>query len=202
MHSLFQRINVSIRSNMAKVSPDMLVSGAPICHGVCRQMLPAVYRFVGASFHAGPSALGELTLARALLQALASPFGGLAGLATRCIPMLAYREKFCRRWPNSSAGTAFVRLLLLQRRAPLRQSLGDCRRLHPVGTHGSQLLHHLIRVSAQPLALGSDGCRLGPDRAKCAKHHRRSAASSLHTVTADSGCFDGLRNTVPATTGL
>jgi hypothetical protein len=42
-------------------------------------MLPAVYRFVGASFRAGPSALGELTLARALMQALASPFGGLAG---------------------------------------------------------------------------------------------------------------------------
>lgn len=43
----------------------------------CRQMLAAVYRFVGASFHAAPSALGELILARALMQALASPFGGL-----------------------------------------------------------------------------------------------------------------------------
>ena len=41
--------------------------------------LPAVYRFVGASFAASPSQLGYLTLSRALVQALASPLGGLLG---------------------------------------------------------------------------------------------------------------------------
>ena len=43
------------------------------------QILPAVYRFIGASFDASPSQLGVLTLSRALTQALASPFGGLLG---------------------------------------------------------------------------------------------------------------------------
>lgn len=44
------------------------------------QILPAVYRFIGASFNASPSQLGVLTLSRALTQALASPFGGLLGV--------------------------------------------------------------------------------------------------------------------------
>ena len=43
------------------------------------QILPAVYAFIGVSFHAKPSELGLLTLSRALVQALSSPIGGLAG---------------------------------------------------------------------------------------------------------------------------
>ena len=43
------------------------------------QILPAVYNAIGASFHATPSQLGILTLARALVQALASPLGGILG---------------------------------------------------------------------------------------------------------------------------
>ncbi len=43
------------------------------------QLLPAVYRFVGASFRATPSELGYLTLSRAMVQALASPVGGILG---------------------------------------------------------------------------------------------------------------------------
>ena len=43
------------------------------------QILPAVYNAIGASFHATPSQLGVLTLARALVQALASPLGGILG---------------------------------------------------------------------------------------------------------------------------
>ena len=43
------------------------------------QILPAVYSAIGASFHATPSQLGVLTLARALVQALASPLGGILG---------------------------------------------------------------------------------------------------------------------------
>ncbi|KAK9820276.1 hypothetical protein WJX72_008508 [[Myrmecia] bisecta] len=40
------------------------------------QILPAVYAFVGASFHASPTALGMVTLSRALVQAVTSPVGG------------------------------------------------------------------------------------------------------------------------------
>ena len=43
------------------------------------QILPALYAFVAASFHIGPTQLGYLTLSRALIQALASPLGGILG---------------------------------------------------------------------------------------------------------------------------
>ena len=43
------------------------------------QMLPAVYRWVGANWGATPTQLGYITLARALVQALAAPVGGVAG---------------------------------------------------------------------------------------------------------------------------
>lgn len=46
---------------------------------VPRQMLPAVYRFIGASWEATPTQLGYITLSRALVQALSSPIGGIAG---------------------------------------------------------------------------------------------------------------------------
>lgn len=45
------------------------------------QILPAVYSFVGASFGATPAQLGYITLGRALMQALSSPLGGVAGAA-------------------------------------------------------------------------------------------------------------------------
>lgn len=43
------------------------------------QILPALYGFVAASFHIGPTQLGYLTLSRALVQAVASPLGGVLG---------------------------------------------------------------------------------------------------------------------------
>lgn len=43
------------------------------------QMLPAVYRWLGASWGASPTQLGVITLCRALVQALSSPLGGIAG---------------------------------------------------------------------------------------------------------------------------
>ena len=43
------------------------------------QLLPAVYNFVAAAFDASPEQLGYLTLARALVQAAASPLGGILG---------------------------------------------------------------------------------------------------------------------------
>ena len=56
-----------------------LVNLAGIMERTDEQLLPAVYRFVGASFRATPSELGYLTLSRAMVQALASPVGGILG---------------------------------------------------------------------------------------------------------------------------
>ncbi|KAK9841289.1 hypothetical protein WJX74_003225 [Apatococcus lobatus] len=57
----------------------VLVNLTAIMERMDEQILPAVYRFIGVSFHASPSELGLLTLSRALVQALSSPIGGLAG---------------------------------------------------------------------------------------------------------------------------
>lgn len=43
------------------------------------QLLPSLYAYVGRSLHASPTQLGTLTLARALVQALASPLAGVLG---------------------------------------------------------------------------------------------------------------------------
>ena len=51
------------------------------CRRCDEQILPAVYAWVGASFQATPAQLGYITLGRALMQALSSPLGGVAGAA-------------------------------------------------------------------------------------------------------------------------
>ena len=43
-------------------------------------ILPAVYSFVARSFSATPSDLANITLARALVQAVCSPVGGVLGM--------------------------------------------------------------------------------------------------------------------------
>lgn len=43
-------------------------------------ILPAAYSFVARSFAATPSDLANITLARALVQAVCSPVGGIAGM--------------------------------------------------------------------------------------------------------------------------
>ncbi|KAK9861788.1 hypothetical protein WJX84_005582 [Apatococcus fuscideae] len=57
----------------------VLVNLTAIMERLDEQILPAVYRFIAVSFHASPSELGLLTLSRAVVQALSSPIGGLAG---------------------------------------------------------------------------------------------------------------------------
>lgn len=52
------------------------------------QMLPAVYSFIGASWSASPTQLGYITLCRALVQALSSPIGGIAGAHARLLVVL------------------------------------------------------------------------------------------------------------------
>ena len=63
-----------------KARTTALVNLAGIMERTDEQLLPAVYRFVGASFRATPSELGYLTLSRAMVQALASPVGGILGV--------------------------------------------------------------------------------------------------------------------------
>lgn len=56
-----------------------LIFAAAVMERMDEQILPAVYNFVGATWHATPSQLGGLTLARSLVQALSSPVGGFLG---------------------------------------------------------------------------------------------------------------------------
>lgn len=57
----------------------VLVNMGNIMERADEQILPALYGFVAASFHIGPTQLGYLTLSRALVQAVASPLGGVLG---------------------------------------------------------------------------------------------------------------------------
>ncbi len=57
----------------------ILVNMGNIMERADEQILPALYGFVAASFHIGPTQLGYLTLSRALVQAVASPLGGVLG---------------------------------------------------------------------------------------------------------------------------
>ena len=48
-------------------------------------ILPAAYSFVARSFSATPSDLANITLARALVQAVCSPIGGILGGIRECV---------------------------------------------------------------------------------------------------------------------
>ena len=48
-------------------------------------ILPAAYSFVARSFSATPSDLANITLARALVQAVCSPIGGILGGIQECL---------------------------------------------------------------------------------------------------------------------
>ena len=68
-------------------------------------MLPALYSRVGASFGATPTQLGNITLARAFLQALASP---LAGVAAHFMPRGRVIAIGCIVWSTFTALFAFT----------------------------------------------------------------------------------------------
>lgn len=57
----------------------LLINAASILEKCDEQILPAVYNFVGASLNATPTQLGNITLGRAMVQALSSPVGGFSG---------------------------------------------------------------------------------------------------------------------------
>ena len=56
----------------------LLINAASVLEKCEEQILPALYSRVGASFKATPTQLGNITLARSFMQALASPFAGIA----------------------------------------------------------------------------------------------------------------------------
>lgn len=62
-----------------KFRTTALINLASILEKCDEQILPAVYAWVGASFDATPTQLGAITLGRAMMQALSSPLGGVAG---------------------------------------------------------------------------------------------------------------------------
>ena len=66
-----------MRSN--KLKTTVLINLASTVERMDEQILPALYAFVALSFQASPSQLGALTLSRALMQAISSPFSGLCG---------------------------------------------------------------------------------------------------------------------------
>ncbi|EFN50878.1 hypothetical protein CHLNCDRAFT_141677 [Chlorella variabilis] len=57
----------------------LLANLAAVLERCDEQMVPAVYRSLGAAFSATPTQLGYIALSRALVQALTSPIGGIAG---------------------------------------------------------------------------------------------------------------------------
>ncbi|KAK9868059.1 hypothetical protein WJX84_009573 [Apatococcus fuscideae] len=74
-----RRGNVKLWLKDERVRTTLLINLASIMERTDEQILPAVYRWIGAAFHATPSQLGNLTFCRALVQAVASPLGGFAG---------------------------------------------------------------------------------------------------------------------------
>lgn len=73
-----------------RLRTTILINASAIIERVDEQLLPALYRFVGASFGASPATLGNLTLARALAQALASPAAGILGHKYNRILILSF----------------------------------------------------------------------------------------------------------------
>jgi MFS family permease len=67
----------------AKRRTTILINAASVLEKCEEQILPALYSRVGASFRATPTQLGNITLARSFMQALASP---LAGIASHFMP--------------------------------------------------------------------------------------------------------------------
>ena len=79
----------------------VLLNFTSVMERMDEQILPAVYAEIGSAFKATPIQLGYLTLSRALVQAFASPLGGIAGDFCVCVPL-----EFCGRMTCSIA-TAF-----------------------------------------------------------------------------------------------
>ncbi|CAG9462739.1 unnamed protein product [Pedinophyceae sp. YPF-701] len=62
-----------------RMRTTVMVNLASVLERADEQLLPAVFKWVGCSFHASPRRLSLITMCRALMQALASPVGGFLG---------------------------------------------------------------------------------------------------------------------------
>lgn len=71
-------------SSDARARTTVLINLAAVMERTDEQMLPAVYAFVACSFNATLTQLGNITLCRALVQAIASPLGGFLGAYLWC----------------------------------------------------------------------------------------------------------------------
>ncbi|EIE22835.1 MFS general substrate transporter [Coccomyxa subellipsoidea C-169] len=78
-----------------------LINLAGMMERMDEQILPALYNALGKAFDASPTELGYLTLSRALVQACASPLGGVAGHYMNRIKVTAYG---CLLWGCMTAG--------------------------------------------------------------------------------------------------
>jgi hypothetical protein len=70
------------------------------------QILPSLYSRVGAAFDATPSQLGWITLARAVVQAVASPIGGIAGFKLNRVWVISFG---CLLWGIMTVGSNCAR---------------------------------------------------------------------------------------------
>lgn len=86
----------------------VLVNLASILERSNEQTLPALYKYVGRSFDASPRQLGMVTLGCALVQALASPIGGLLGHYHDRVTILSFG---CFLWGLMAASFAMCNTL-------------------------------------------------------------------------------------------
>lgn len=82
----------------------LLINIAAIVEKADETILPAVYREMGDSFHASPSALGALTLVRALVQSLSFPLAALAAIRYNRVSVVACGALL---WGIATAGVGF-----------------------------------------------------------------------------------------------
>jgi hypothetical protein len=85
---------VAMRAAAARATDRSTQHTPPLCSAFAPpiravQLLPALYAFVGHSFHATPRQLGTLTMARAIVQAGASPLAGVLGQAVSRVWVIA-----------------------------------------------------------------------------------------------------------------
>ncbi|CAL8464837.1 g4372 [Coccomyxa elongata] len=87
--------------NSQRMRTVTLINLAGMMERMDEQILPALYNALGKAFDASPTELGYLTLSRALVQAFASPLGGVAGHYMNRIKVTAFG---CLLWGCMTAG--------------------------------------------------------------------------------------------------
>ena len=158
------------------------------------QMVPAVYRFLGAAFEATPTQLGYITLSRALVQALSAPLGGVAGARSA-----GWRQRQGRAM-RSASGAGPCRRLTAYTRPPSIRPLPAPRPRRGRGLSAVVGVHR--RLCRLPLAarrrrrLGGQWAWLG---ARAAKHAGTLAICTFVQSSAAVARLRGLPTRRPTT---